>query len=134
MSNCISAQTSPQPCVYSQLLLKTIRIYSVLWDIYYCVFNIIVLFSSGFLPLQTFVILSSCFLFHSFPFHPLPALTGFLLYSTSPASSSPSAHALNSFSGRRPYSLRNPSTSVAKNSSLKLLVIAKKFPSNSPAL
>lgn len=55
-------------------------------------------------------------------------------YSTSPASSSSSAQAASSFSGNRPYSLRNASTSVAKNSSLKCLLTARKFPSNSPAL
>lgn len=57
-----------------------------------------------------------------------------IFYSTSPPSSSSSAHAAKSFSGKRPYSLRNPSTSVAKNSSVKRLVTDRKLPTSSPAL
>lgn len=58
----------------------------------------------------------------------------FSFYSTLCPSSSSSPHAENSFSGKRPYSLRKASTSVAKNSLPKCLVTNRKLPSNSPAL
>lgn len=86
-------------------------------------------------PLLAFILSPWLACFSSLPHSPNYHFSLYLsFYSTPPSSSSSSAHAANSFSGNRPYSLRNASRSVAKNSSLKCCVTARKFPSNSPAL